>query len=224
MLNRVVGLTALVIVAAAAVPAGAVGASAQRVIVLAGRAGDRVPIVARLRSEGARAVHSYALVDAVAATVTPAQESQLESDPSVAQVVPDKAFRADPIAGPERHAGGGSQRLCPRPGRTQLEPQAMGTIRADSDDPHGQTARSLGFDGTGVKVAYIADGSNTDSPDFIRANGAHVFSDYQDFSGEGAAARSRAGRVTSTRARSPLRGGCRTTSQASARQGSTGHA
>ncbi len=186
MLNRVVGLTALAIVAAAAVPAGAVGASAQRVIVLGGRARERAPIAARLRSEGARAVHSYALVDAVSATVTPGQEAQLKSDPSVAEVVPDETFKAAPIPGPD-HAARVNEQLCPKPGRTQLEPQAIETIRAASDAPHALTARSLGFDGAGVKVAYIADGSNTDSRDFVRANGAHVFSDYEDFSGEGPA-------------------------------------
>jgi hypothetical protein len=48
MFNRVVGLTALAIVAAAAVRAGAVGASAQRIIVLSGRAREGAPIAARL--------------------------------------------------------------------------------------------------------------------------------------------------------------------------------
>ena len=34
-------------------------------------------------------------------------------------------------------------------------------------------------------MAFIADGVNPDNPDFIRANGQHVFVDYQDFSGTG---------------------------------------
>jgi hypothetical protein len=36
-----------------------------------------------------------------------------------------------------------------------------------------------------VKVAYLATGINVNNPDFIRANGKHVFVDYKDFSGAG---------------------------------------
>ena len=36
-----------------------------------------------------------------------------------------------------------------------------------------------------MKVAYLADGINVNDPDFIRANGKHVFVDYKDFSGTG---------------------------------------
>ena len=76
---------------------------------------------------------------------------------------------------------------CPAPGSTkpQLEPEALQTIHADSDDPSAPTARSLGFTGKGVTVAFIADGLDIDNQDFIRADGSHVFVDYKDFSGEG---------------------------------------
>ena len=42
--------------------------------------------------------------------------------------------------------------------------------------------------GAGVTVGFIADGLDINNPDFIRANGQHVFTDYQDFSGDGLAA------------------------------------
>jgi hypothetical protein len=67
----------------------------------------------------------------------------------------------------------------------QLNPQALQAIHADSDVSGAHTARSLGFDGSGVRVAFIADGLDIDNPDFIRSNGQHVFFDYKDFSGEG---------------------------------------
>lgn len=37
-----------------------------------------------------------------------------------------------------------------------------------------------------MTVAFLADGLDVNNPDFIRADGSHVFVDYQDFSGDGA--------------------------------------
>ena len=75
-----------------------------------------------------------------------------------------------------------------RPGQVQLNPQALETIHADSDDPGAKTARSLGFTGAGVTVGFIADGLDTNNPDFIRRQRPDVFVDYKDFSGEGTGA------------------------------------
>ena len=36
-----------------------------------------------------------------------------------------------------------------------------------------------------MKVAFFADGLDINNPDFIRADGSHVFVDYRDFTAEG---------------------------------------
>ena len=59
-----------------------------------------------------------------------------------------------------------------------------------------------------MKVAFIADGIDVNNPDFIRADGSHVFIDYQDFSGDGPNAPTGGGRGVRRRAaRSPPRAG-----------------
>ena len=101
---------------------------------------------------------------------------------------------------------------CPTdPAKPLLEPEALqltNTAFADSTRPQAQNI----VDGTGVKVAFIADGLDINNPDFIRADGSHVFVDYQDFSGDGWPPRPAAPRRSATPARSPPRAGRSTTS------------
>jgi Peptidase inhibitor I9 len=154
----------------------------------------QAPILSELSATHAHINHRYSLINALAATVSPAEEAQLKANPAVAQVVPDQAIRlASPLSpGTLAPSGGGTGNpvpplpgACATPPAVQLDPQALGEIKADSDVPGAKTARSLGFTGTGVKVAFIADGLDINNQDFIRPNGQHVFVDYQDFSGEG---------------------------------------
>src|SRR5262249_50816040 len=55
------------------------------------------------------------------------------------------------------------------------------TAFGDATTPQAQNLVT----GAGVRVGWIADGIDVNNPDFTRADGSHVFVDYQDFSGEG---------------------------------------
>jgi len=148
------------------------------------------PVLSELSQTNAQDVQSYTTVDAVAATVSPGEETRLQANPAVSEVVPDALI---PLSTPQANASTVASSLgatalpgaCAPPGQVQLDPQALTTIGADSQDPGQPTARSLGITGAGVKVAFIADGLDINNTDFIRPGGQHVFVDYKDFSGEG---------------------------------------
>jgi hypothetical protein len=147
------------------------------------------PVISELGQTKARNVHAYTTINAVAATVSPGERARLAANPDVAEVVPDQIIH---LATPTITTPASSAGRSPVPGtcstdpsKPELSPQALSLIHADSDDPHAKTARSLGIDGSGVTVAYIADGVDTGNPDFIRPNGQHVFTDYEDFTGTG---------------------------------------
>ncbi len=150
----------------------------------------QAPVVSQLSASGGRSIHSYKVFDATAATVSPDEVTKLKSNPAVSAVVPDQVIHLAPLDATSGTGGGGGSpagaaNACAAPGKVQLDPQALETIHADSERPGAKTARSLGFDGSGVTVGFIADGLDINNPDFIRANGQHVFVDYKDFSGEG---------------------------------------
>jgi hypothetical protein len=153
----------------------------------------QAPLTKQLNASGAQSLHSYTVLNAVEATVSPSEVSTLKSDPAVSKVVPDQIIQ---LAQPQQPSGSSSGSAgvspipgaCAPPGKVQLEPQALQIIHADSDQPNAQTARSLGFTGAGVTVGFIADGLDINNPDFIRPNGQKVFVDYKDFSGQGTGA------------------------------------
>src|SRR5262249_15290482 len=116
------------------------------------------------------------------------------ANPSVAAVVPDRMIPIGPLsqadkdsikalAGPTAPADHVLPGSCPAdPGKPLLEPEALQTTHTAYQDPSTPQAQNL-VDGSGVKVAWIADGLDPNNPDFIRPDGSHVFTDYQDFSG-----------------------------------------
>jgi hypothetical protein len=157
---------------------------------------SQAPLLAQARSVGARNLHGFGLINAVAATVTPAQEAKLASDPSVARIFPDLPISAGPsekkqistAAKGKVSPAADDQQICPSdPSKPLLEPEALQLTHTAFTDPSTPQAQNI-VTGAGVKVGFIADGLDINNPDFIRANGQHVFTDYQDFSGDGLAA------------------------------------
>jgi hypothetical protein len=142
-------------------------------------------VLSELAEVRAKSVTSISLVNAVAATVSPGAATLLAANPAVAEVIPDVLIR-EASAPTVKPAGAAAAKLppgtCAPKGKVQLNPEAIETIHAAGTTP---SAQGLGYTGAGVKVAYIADGINVNDPDFIRANGKHVFIDYKDFSGTG---------------------------------------
>jgi hypothetical protein len=158
---------------------------------------EQRPLVDQAREAGATHVTQFSVVNGFAATVTSAESHHLAADPHVAAVVPDLPIRlpavrtdttaptapgpASPPPGTVRH----NPAACPTdPRQPLLEPEALQVTHDAYADPHTPQAQALAT-GRGVKVAYLADGIDVDNPDFVRADGSHVFSDYRDFSGEG---------------------------------------
>lgn len=161
--------------------------------------GDQDAVLTRLSKRGGRRASSvvhYSAANAVSLTVTPAQAATLAADPAVAVVVPNvrvslpapsTSGSASTAVAPHALPVPANTSICPTdPAKPLLEPEALADTNTASDDPTAKTAQKL-VDGTGVKVAFIADGINPDSPDFIRADGSHVITDYKAFSSDGPA-------------------------------------
>ncbi len=152
---------------------------------------DQSALINSAKGRGAKNLRGFATVNAVAATVTAAQEAQLATDPTVAAVYPDLPLTIAPdvkTKAPAQKASPTpatpSNLVCTSdPAKPLLEPEALQTTRTAFSDPSTPQAQSIAT-GAGVKVAFIADGLDINNPDFIRADGSHVFIDYQDFSGD----------------------------------------
>jgi hypothetical protein len=69
----------------------------------------------------------------------------------------------------------------------RLSPEGLALTGTDGAVNGAKTARSLGFTGAGVKVAFLADGIDTANGNLMRGR-EPVISDYKDFSGDGTSA------------------------------------
>jgi Subtilase family/Peptidase inhibitor I9 len=153
---------------------------------------DQAPLMSEISQLTTKRVKQFRTINSLAAEVTDAEIERLKAHPSVAMVVPDVVIRrANPqSAGATPNA---STTLVPNVipgacganGKVLLEPEALQTTNTHSDDPQAKTARSLGFTGAGVKVAWIADGLDPNNINFIRKDGTSAFIDFQDFTGDG---------------------------------------
>jgi hypothetical protein len=140
--------------------------------------GDQTPVVQDLKAHGATDLQQLDTVSAVAAKVKPAEIDRLRANPDVSAVVPDLTLYPKAAAPASTAKAKLDRTICPAdPSKPLLEPEAL-------DLTHTTAAQKLAT-GKGVKVAFVADGIDVDNPDFIRADGSHVISDYQDFSGDG---------------------------------------
>jgi hypothetical protein len=161
----------------------------------------QAPYLKQLGELGATGMHGYVLANAIAARIPAAALPALTAIPGVASVMPDSPVKgpspAQPAAGAvavsATYPGTGTRST---PVRTpagacsavpQLEPEGLAITRTASAVPGTRTARSLGYTGAGVKVAFLADGIDTDNPNLMRGS-KRVISDYKDFSGDGTAA------------------------------------
>lgn len=170
-----------------AVPANRHNIAARRAAIEA----DQSPVRTQITHLGGKTTRAFSAVNAVAATVPSGGVAALRSNPFVSAVVPDLPISiARPAAGGagavKAKAAASGADYCPsNPAKPQLNPEALPLTHTDSDSGTSPTARSLGYTGAGVTVGFIADGTDINQPDLIRADGSHVVVDYQDFSGDG---------------------------------------
>jgi len=175
------------------------GARAARAAALASA---QAPIVSHLQAAGSTRIRGFAMINAVAARVSPAEADQLAAHPLVQAVVPDVSIRLPerPLQassqrstrGGAANAGGGGGGGQPENGPLcgTLEPEALQAINAAFPDPSQPQAqrvidgRGRFVTGQGVTVAFIADGLDITLAGYTRPDGSSVFIDYEDFSGD----------------------------------------
>ena len=184
------------------VPAGSPAASAASAS--AAVTATQTSLVGELQQVHASGVRRFTLVNSIAATVSALEAKRLAADPAVAQVIPDATFtipdpafaaRARTAAAEGRVTAGPASSTslplhnipgaCAPKNQSSLAPEGLALTSTASGTAATPTARSLGFTGAGVKVAYIADGLDPNNVNLKRANGTSVFTDYKDFTGNG---------------------------------------
>jgi hypothetical protein len=149
--------------------------------------------MAELTEVHATNVQSFQIINAIAATISPAEVQRLQANPAIAAVVPDtlqhltsqsgastsSTGATDAAATSAAAAGGTSdQRVCPsNPANPLVEPESRNLMNVN--------AANKIVDGSGIKVGVLFGDVDVNNPDLIRTGGQHVIFDFQDFSGQG---------------------------------------
>jgi Subtilase family len=161
---------------------------------------ERSSVAGLARRDGIAVLASTMVPETLTVRVTSAQAAALAVDPRVASVQPEATIPgpASPslsLAGATASKGSPSTATCGTFRHPELDPEAITAI----NDVPGTT---LGYDGKGVTVAFLADGLQVANADFTRNRafasaaspaGSHVITQYRDFSGDGTAARTPGG-------------------------------
>ncbi len=158
---------------------------------IAAEASADAAIESDVQRSGGRIYSRYHALNAFAASVSVNERNALAHSAAVAQVVPDELVQLPQQDNSVAHDStkgalpANPEQVCPSdPSKPLLEPEALQTTHTAYSDPNTPQAQNI-VSGTGVKVAFFADGLDVNDPDFIRANGQHVIVSYKDFSGEG---------------------------------------
>jgi hypothetical protein len=158
----------------------------------------QAPVMAELTEVHATHVQSFQIINAIAATISPAEVQRLQANPAIAAVVPDTlrqlpphsgaSISGDSTTGPRATGTAATsavasgdrsdQRVCPRdPARPLIEPESRGLMNVN--------AANKIVDGSGIKVGVVFGGVDVNNPDLVRKDGQRVIFDFQDFSGQG---------------------------------------
>ena len=141
---------------------------------------DQAPIVSSIKASGGTGVTQLVSLNAVAATVTAGEVSALRRDPAVSQVVPDDVIAVPTAPSVPTLPGAAplNKALCPaNPSEPLLEPEALGVMHYEADNPNTPDMAYKLADGSGVIVAIDGMNSLAGNPDLIRPDGSHVVID-----------------------------------------------
>jgi hypothetical protein len=141
---------------------------------------DQAPIVASIEASGGTGITQLVSLNAVAATVSGGEVTALRQDPAVAQVVPDAVVQVPTATSVPAVPGGAplNKALCPKdPSDPLLEPEALGVMHYETDNPNAPGMAYKLADGSGVIVAIDGMNSLAGNPDLIRPDGSHVVID-----------------------------------------------